>query len=636
MASLLDFTGITKLRDAWPKWKANIIAVNNQVINHVAGTADKHAAENITYDGSFTGKVDMKAAIDRAKEEIDLIVVNASVDPEVALARESSVKVKTFATIDARLEESEQDRVTDKAETTTKFKDIITANVRDFGAKGDGITNDSQSFMDAFESLGIPANGVLLIPKSTGEYYINSLLDFNLGYPTANSNYPSATKSLKIICDGAIKLGSTLPIGIKIYNGKSPDIQLKFIGGGGLGNVASEFSNIIFGEFDVAGHNCASKLVHFLGGTNLNVLASRVKKVYAYKCGMALWHEGSFGFGSIDYIWESACTAGSIINAAGDITIKHWEGDLIADPGMLIQSSGSIHFGKLLVGNMSPTLIQFKACNNVTIDELFLLGNANLIDGVIIDSCFNFVIGHLTTEAMRTGISIRGSQVSILKYTTGSYFGRSPQIDDSIPIVISQSAINPTLANYVDINIHCGTCLSNVVKILSGALGQLEISGEILAFASGVGSGGIGISNASTTFKIISDGLRMETAPNASYSIYSPTAIQNEINGGLILNYAPNGSKTTAAYNTGGTYQNTTGRAKKVYMTATMNSAAGTAVFEAYIGDTATTVLVATHTEVSAANTGAIRTIVLDIPAWWYFKFVVTNAVLSVANIVQI
>ena len=123
MATLQDYLGITALRDAWPKWKANVIAVNNQVIAHVAGTADKHAAQDITYSGSFTSMADVKAALDQAKTEIGTIVVNASVDPEVALARESSVKVKTFATLDARLEESEQDLVTQLADR---------ANLKDF------------------------------------------------------------------------------------------------------------------------------------------------------------------------------------------------------------------------------------------------------------------------------------------------------------------------------------------------------------------------------------------------------------------------------------------------------------------------------------------------------------------------
>ena len=121
MATLQDYLGITKLRDAWPKWKANVIAINNQVINHVAGTADKHSAQDIPYTGDFVGKTEVKAALDQAKTEIDTIVVNASIDPEVAFARDSAVKGETFDTLDARLEESEQDLVSYKAETTSNI-----------------------------------------------------------------------------------------------------------------------------------------------------------------------------------------------------------------------------------------------------------------------------------------------------------------------------------------------------------------------------------------------------------------------------------------------------------------------------------------------------------------------------------
>ena len=116
MATLQDYLGITALRDAWPKWKANVIAINNQVINHVAGSADKHAAQDITYTGDFAGKTEVKAALDQAKTEIDTIVVNASIDPEVAFARDSAVKSKVFGSLDDRLEEDEQDLVTYKAD----------------------------------------------------------------------------------------------------------------------------------------------------------------------------------------------------------------------------------------------------------------------------------------------------------------------------------------------------------------------------------------------------------------------------------------------------------------------------------------------------------------------------------------
>lgn len=80
---------------------------DNRMQLHVDGNAEQHGAQSVTYSGAFTSKTDVKAALDQAKAEIDTIVVNASIDPEVALARISSAKDKIFATLSARLEESE-------------------------------------------------------------------------------------------------------------------------------------------------------------------------------------------------------------------------------------------------------------------------------------------------------------------------------------------------------------------------------------------------------------------------------------------------------------------------------------------------------------------------------------------------
>ena len=193
MATLQDYLGITKLRDAWPKWKANIIAVNNQIIAHVAGTADKHAAQDITYSGSFTGKADVKAAIDQAKTEIDLIVVSASIDPEVAFARISAVKAETFATLDARLEESEQDLVTYQAENAT--------NVKHFGAKGDGVTDDTISIQNAID-YSILNKKPLVIPDGT--YMINPSERTATGFISGQGLW--VTASIHIILDTNAKL----------------------------------------------------------------------------------------------------------------------------------------------------------------------------------------------------------------------------------------------------------------------------------------------------------------------------------------------------------------------------------------------------------------------------------------------
>ena len=159
MATLQDYLGITALRDAWPKWKANVIAINNQVINHVAGSADKHAAQDITYTGDFVGKTEVKAALDQAKTEIDTIVVNASVDPEVALARDSTVKGETFDTLDARLEEDEQDLVSYKADNAISIKD--------YGAKNDDSEDISTALLAALAANDSRGGGKLLFPAGT-------------------------------------------------------------------------------------------------------------------------------------------------------------------------------------------------------------------------------------------------------------------------------------------------------------------------------------------------------------------------------------------------------------------------------------------------------------------------------------
>jgi lysophospholipase L1-like esterase len=129
------------LNQWWPIVKSNFQAIQTAFNNHLSGIGEKHNAQNIdysgdmpgsnvksaldnhigavsgsrhnaqdiNYSGSFIGKTNVKDALNQAKSEIDTIVVNASIDPEVALARQSSIKSKTFTTLDGRLEEIEQD-----------------------------------------------------------------------------------------------------------------------------------------------------------------------------------------------------------------------------------------------------------------------------------------------------------------------------------------------------------------------------------------------------------------------------------------------------------------------------------------------------------------------------------------------
>jgi hypothetical protein len=155
----INFSGITKLRDWWGKVKTNFTNINTQLVNHIAGTADKHAAEKITYTGNFSGKADVKAALDQAKSEIDTIVISASIDPEVAFARQSAAKSKAFATLGARLEESETEAIAHLADMEKIFVDVMSPPAPLTAAKGDGVFDDSPVFQACINYVATHGNG---------------------------------------------------------------------------------------------------------------------------------------------------------------------------------------------------------------------------------------------------------------------------------------------------------------------------------------------------------------------------------------------------------------------------------------------------------------------------------------------
>ena len=226
MATLQDYLGITKLRDAWPKWKANVVAVNNQVIDHVAGsadkhltsditndseeagtttadaintnkakvadhiagTADKHSAQDITYTGDFVGKTEVKAALDQAKTEIDTIVVNASIDPEVAFARDSAVKSKVFGSLDARLEEDEQDFESYRADNTIQLDEVdanILELVTDKANQSDLIVTNETVALKAFSTYVDQQIANVASGSPKGAYA--TLADLETAFPTGDT-----------------------------------------------------------------------------------------------------------------------------------------------------------------------------------------------------------------------------------------------------------------------------------------------------------------------------------------------------------------------------------------------------------------------------------------------------------------
>ena len=510
MATLLDYVGITKLRDAWPKWKANVIAVNNQVINHVAGTADKHAAQDTTYSGGFTSMADVKAALDQAKTEIDAIVVNASIDPEVAVARISSVKGETFATLDARLEESEQDLMSYQAETTKRTGHEV--SVLEFGADPTGLTLSTQAFLDA--DIYCVANKTnMIIPD--GSFWINGKIPFPDHYAIKGNGYQSNIvvelpdgesiwKEAITVMQGwgfeglrfSLKTGSSKNVGgiylessmrgAYIKNIWSYDLRRPlYLGDGVWGVVAVENiffyllgenldPSIITAAFLAKGNTIMMSNIEILGGWNkgLHLDGVGVFKLNGYNIGGSTTtyqmlesvyvensNSGEIKDGWVEQLLDTPTSAnGRTVWANGEghaIYIKGSEGIEIANSNL---SSGSIY-----IDNSTVTVDQvkyeqvnagIKVLNNGRVNATEdALGNQNLninraiCDGeIVLNTRTTHCVGILDNPILKIGLP------HVLAVTNGALVTLADEITD---FVSGDRAIKVTItASFQGVNIN--------------------------------------------------------------------------------------------------------------------------------------------------------------------------------------
>lgn len=97
--------------------------------------------------------------------QLDALVVDGDSSPEAAQARVGT-DATAYATLKARLD-AEQNKV------TAQLADLVNISVKNLGAKGDGITDDTQAFIDAI-NLANAAIGKTVITIPKGNYKIPS------------------------------------------------------------------------------------------------------------------------------------------------------------------------------------------------------------------------------------------------------------------------------------------------------------------------------------------------------------------------------------------------------------------------------------------------------------------------------
>ena len=400
MATLQDYLGITALRDAWPKWKANVVAVNNQVINHVAGSADKHAAQDITYTGVFAGKTEVKAALDQAKTEIDTIVVSASIDPEVAFARDSAVKSKVFGSLDARLEEDEQDLVSYKADNASLIAQSAINFKIQFGIKGDG-SDEGVLIQSAIDSIS--SGRTIFIPHGT--YKSNIGISFNKAISFIGEGAMSTVFDFTDMPSGAgvtFRGVAATRIVISGFNIKgNTNIDGLFLNGdvAAIGAVDSRFSDLLISNCNTGIKTTYSwtnmfENIRVSGGVNglyaghntNNILFSRCS--FGYMSGQALsaYMSESLQFSTCEFYDLSHTTLEAIKLFQSDITLinpyfENITSGILAKVGDPTEAIYDLSSLKISGGYVAPhsTIILGANQVNISIDSLKLSSSRIMI-----------------------------------------------------------------------------------------------------------------------------------------------------------------------------------------------------------------------------------------------------------------
>jgi Pectate lyase superfamily protein len=236
-------------------------------------------------------------------------------------------------------------------------------SVASFGAKGDGITDDTAAISTAFASMGRRPIGRLFFPP--GLYRVTSTLNFDLGYDHLSPGDAPTNGGFELDMQGSLRPDAGIGIAMHIYNGYYPILKFKVDGGGQCSTFTTHCNDIALSIDHVTqsfipsinGKDYAGTLFSSIGtgGASSNGLsASTVASLICSYCGQVLDIESLNGFGRILHAEDNGSVHGWVLKNAYDVGLdlqNSGNGDL-ACTGSIIDS-GSIHLGTMALSGYS-------------------------------------------------------------------------------------------------------------------------------------------------------------------------------------------------------------------------------------------------------------------------------------------
>lgn len=147
--------------DNWKRADEDLTSLQTQITNHKASSA-AHGADHITYSGRVAA-TNVKDAIDKQDQRIDNLAASAGdSNTEIVDMRYSSPFDETFPVAGDRVAALEVDVI------QRGF------NVKRYGARGDGITDDTGAVREAINAAKAAGGGIVYFPS--GVYLIRSVI----------------------------------------------------------------------------------------------------------------------------------------------------------------------------------------------------------------------------------------------------------------------------------------------------------------------------------------------------------------------------------------------------------------------------------------------------------------------------
>lgn len=289
-------------------------------------------------------------------------------------------------------------------------------NVQDYGAVGDGVTDDTAAIQAAYDSMGPNPEGTLYFPR--GFYFISKTIVLDGGYPaSATSGVPASVSRFQLVCAGQIMPKAGIGDAFFIHSFYYPHIILRSASGGQSGDHFCHAEDMEGPYFDISAYNYMGTVffsdgeaVPGSGGAATKIALTNGGRILADHCGQCLSLANYNGFGTIESVWDGAPTTGSTLNNMGDVTILSYENSIITTQSqatLLIDGCYSVHLNKVALGAdaTTPSLIEItnsaldEYSTGVAINQLFLVGQGYVNTGLLSENS-GVYIGSLTSLNM--------------------------------------------------------------------------------------------------------------------------------------------------------------------------------------------------------------------------------------------